>query len=518
MLGRLPLTCILLAAIYTLAGKFGLALAFVSPSATAVWPPTGIALAAVLVFGPRVWPGIFLGAFLTNEITAGTPVTSLLIAAGNTLEALVGGYLVQRFAGGRSAFHESRNIFAFVLFGGLVSTAVSATTGVTALSIFGVEDWAAYWRTWLTWWLGDASGAIVFAPVLLLWHGAPRLPWSRRAWLELSSLVIAIVVVGWIVFGVSEYPLGFLAIPLCIWAACRFGQREAATATCLLSLIAIWGSMHGAGTFGDRSMNDVLLLLQSFMAVTSIVGLTTGAAVSGQRLAEHNLRQANAELESRVDERTRGLTTALDQLRVSDARFTEAQRVANVGSWEWMLADNSEWWSDELYRICGFEPNSFRPTFESFLQLLHPDDVDIVSGFVKRASEDHQPFEFEYRIIRPDGEVRTLNARGRVVLGDNGKVTRMVGTAQDITQRKLAEGVVQRSERRLQTIIDAEPACVKLVSHDGFLLEMNRAGLAMIGATNVAEIAGRPAIDLVHPNDRGRFLQMHRQACAGSPT
>src|SRR5207237_6721703 len=205
-------------------------------------------------------------------------------------------------------------------------------------------------------------------------------------------------------------------------------------------------------------------------------------------------------------------------VRVSDARFTEAQRVANVGSWEWMLADNSEWWSDELYRICGFEPNSFRPTFESFLQLLHPDDVDIVSGFVKRASEDHQPFEFEYRIIRPDGEVRTLNARGRVVLGDNGKVTRMVGTAQDITQRKLAEGVVQRSERRLQTIIDAEPACVKLVSHDGFLLEMNRAGLAMIGATNVAEIAGRPAIDLVHPNDRGRLLQIHRQACAGSPT
>ncbi|MET0214109.1 MAG: MASE1 domain-containing protein, partial [Vicinamibacterales bacterium] len=118
MVSRPSSVWIPLAAIYTLAGKLGLALAFVNASATAVWPPTGIALAAVLVFGPRVWPGIFLGAFPTKETTAGSVVTSLLIASGNTLEALVGAYLVNRFAGGRLAFENGRDIFRFVLLAG----------------------------------------------------------------------------------------------------------------------------------------------------------------------------------------------------------------------------------------------------------------------------------------------------------------------------------------------------------------------------------------------------------------
>jgi integral membrane sensor domain MASE1 len=259
MLSRRSSVWIPLAAIYTLAGKLGLALAFVNPSATAVWPPTGIALAAVLIFGPRVWPGIFLGAFLTNETTAGSAVTSLLIASGNTLEALVG-------------------------------------IGVTTLSLSGLSEWSAYRPTWLTWRLGDASGAIIVAPALLLWAANHRMRWSREQWTELYALVAALVVVGWFVFVVSEYPLGFLCIPICVWAAGRFGQREDATVTCLLSLIALWGTVHGFGTFGRESVNDALLLIQAFLAVTSVIGLIVGAAVSGRTTAEENLRRAYAEL------------------------------------------------------------------------------------------------------------------------------------------------------------------------------------------------------------------------------
>ena len=296
MLSRRSSVWIPLAAIYTLAGKLGLALAFVNASATAVWPPTGIALAAVLVFGPRVWPGIFLGAFLTNETTAGSPVTSLLIASGNTLEALVGAYLVNRFAGGRLAFENGRDIFRFVLLAGFVGTSVSATIGVTTLSLSGLSEWSAYRPTWLTWWLGDASGAIIVAPALLLWAANHRMRWSREQRSELFALVAALVVVGWMVFVVSEYPLGFLCIPICIWAAARFGQREAATVMCLLSLIALWGTVHGFGTFGRESVNDALLLIQAFLAVTSVIGLIVGAASSGRNVAEENLRRAYAEL------------------------------------------------------------------------------------------------------------------------------------------------------------------------------------------------------------------------------
>jgi signal transduction histidine kinase len=296
MLSRPSSVWIPLAAIYTLAGKLGLALAFVNASATAVWPPTGIALAAVLVFGPRVWPGIFLGAFLTNETTAGSVVTSLLIASGNTLEALVGAYLVNRFAGGRLAFENGRSIFRFVLLAGFVGTSVSATIGVTTLSLSGLSEWSAYRSTWLTWWLGDASGAIIVTPALLLWTANHHMRWSREQLRELVALVVASVVVGWLVFVVSEYPLGFLCIPICVWAAGRFGQREAATVTCLLSLIALWGTVHGFGTFARDSVNDALLLIQAFLAVTSVIGLIVGAAMSGRNMAEESLRRAYAEL------------------------------------------------------------------------------------------------------------------------------------------------------------------------------------------------------------------------------
>src|SRR5688572_9207528 len=125
---------------YTAAGKLGLALAFVNASATAVWPPTGIAIAAILLGGLRAWPGIFLGAFFVNHATAGTHATSLAIATGNTLEALTAGWLLIRFAGGRAALLRGTGIFLFVLLAGLLSTTISATTGICSLVLGGLAQ------------------------------------------------------------------------------------------------------------------------------------------------------------------------------------------------------------------------------------------------------------------------------------------------------------------------------------------------------------------------------------------
>src|SRR5437867_11390831 len=160
---------VVLAAAYFVAGKLGLMLAFVHSSVPAVWPPTGIALAAFLVLGYRVWPGILLGAFLVNAATAGSIASSLGIAVGNTLEGLLGAYLVNRFASGRNAFDRATDTFKFAVLAGMVSTVVSATCGVTSLALFGLADWARYGPIWLTWWLGDAAGAILVAPLLVLW-------------------------------------------------------------------------------------------------------------------------------------------------------------------------------------------------------------------------------------------------------------------------------------------------------------------------------------------------------------
>ena len=511
-------TQLFVAGTYVLAGKLGLSLALLNSSATAVWPPTGIALAAALILGPRrAWPAIFVGAFVLNQITAGSAWTSLAIACGNTAEALLGAYLVNRFAGGRDGLSRVRNLLVFTVLAGLLSTTVSATVGVTALYLGGYATAAAYLPIWTTWWLGDAVGAMLVAPAILLWHASPRPHWSQHQRIEIALLAFMTVLVGWTVFVRLNHPLTFLCIPVCVWAGMRFGQREASTMACALSAIAVWGTLHGRGALASVSLNAELLVLQAFVVTAGLIGLLVGATVWESTRVAAETRRLNDELERHVQVRTAELQEAYDQLVTSDARVKEAQELAHVGSWEWNVGDRSGWWSEELRRICGADPESFGPDYDACMALSPADDWVTVTHVVQKALADCLPFQCEHRIVRPDGEMRVMHSFGRVIVDDAGLVVQMIGASQDITARKAAEEIVGRSERRLQTIIDAQPACVKLVSFAGILMDMNRAGLEMVGADDLSQVKGRPILDLVHQDDRSRYLEMHGAASSGSP-
>jgi diguanylate cyclase (GGDEF)-like protein len=286
----------MLAAAYFITGKLGLQLAFVNESATAVWPPTGIALAALVLFGYGLWPAILVGAFLVNFTTTGAVATSVAIAVGNTLEALAGAYLVNRFAQGRRAFDRARDIFTFTLLAGLASTTLSATIGVTAISLAGFARWADYGIVWLTWWLGDAAGTLVVAPAVLLWGKGPRLNWDRTQMIEAVALLLCVIVVTLAAFGgvfpaLKNYPLEFLCVPFFVWVAFRFGPRETATAILVLGVIAMWGTLHGLGPFVRGSRSESVLLLQAYMVVTSVTTLALAALVAERRQVEERLRQ-----------------------------------------------------------------------------------------------------------------------------------------------------------------------------------------------------------------------------------
>ena len=418
---------VVLALVYVVAGKAGLALALVNPSATAVWPPAGIALAAALILGPRrVWPPILAGAFIVNYVTALPWPVALVVASGNTMEALLGAYLVNRFAGGRAGFSRTENLVQFGVLAVLLSTAVGATIGVTTLYLTGHAASFMYRSTWTTWWLGDAAGALLVAPAVLLWHAAPRPQWSRQQRIEILALAIVTVLVPWIVFGRLAYPLLFLCILVCGWAGLRFGQREASTAACVLSAMAVWGTVRGHGPLATATLNTELLLLQAFMASTAIVGLVVGGSVWESKRMELEAHRVNEGLEQTITARTAELQAAYDQMK-------EAQHVARVGSWRWTAADRGVWWSEELYRICGADPETFSP---SIVDLLHPDDRARVLASVQQTLDDHRPFDIENRLIRLDGELRIIHSRGRVVVDESNQVVRMVGTAQDITERK----------------------------------------------------------------------------------
>ena len=237
-----------LVVLYFAAGKLGLHFAFLHSSASAVWPPTGIALAAVLMLGYRAAPAVFVGAFLVNVTTTGSAMSSLGIALGNMLEAIAGGYLVTRFAGGRSTLNRAGDIVRFTLLAGLAATSISATIGMLTLIATGYAEWIQFRAIWLTWWLGDAAGALIVTPVLLLWGTTRSLgPLAERP-AESILLLLVIVATGALVFmypGLNAYPLPFLCIPPLIWAAFRFGQREVATGVAILSALAAWATVRG---------------------------------------------------------------------------------------------------------------------------------------------------------------------------------------------------------------------------------------------------------------------------------
>src|SRR5213596_2217054 len=352
--------------VYFIAGKLGLSLAFLHASASPVWPPAGIALAVLLLLGYRIWPAIFVGAFLVNATTAGNVATSLAIAAGNTLEAVCGAWLVNRFAGGTSVFDRPQGVFKFAL-AAVVSTIVSPFFGVTSLALGGFADWANYSAIWLTWWLGDATGDLLIAPLIILWSVASKRRWNRSQAVEVGVLLLLLFVLseavfgGWLTISARNYPVAFICGPVVIWTAFRFTQRETATGIFILSAIAIWGTLHDFGPFVGETENQSLLGLQSWTAVLTITAMALSAGMAERRRAEVALRE-------------------------SEARMKLATDAANLGLWLWNIRDDELWVSEKWKRLFGFA-ESEPVSFGQLLQIVHLEDRERMKQRVQEMLE-----------------------------------------------------------------------------------------------------------------------------------
>jgi signal transduction histidine kinase len=293
----------LVTVVYFIVGKLALTLASLNASASAVWPPSGIALAVLLLFGYRVWPAIFLGAFLVNFTTAGNFPTSLGIAVGNTLEALGGAWLVYRFAGGARVFDRAQGVFKFAL-AAILSTLISPMIGLTGLALAGFADWNNYSAIWMTWWLGDIAGDLVVAPLILLWSVEPRWHFNRKETLEAGALLVLLVILaetvfgGWFPIWARNYPIAFICGPLIIWTAFRFSQRETATGIFILAAIALWGTLHGYGPFVMETDNQSLLILQGWAGVLTLTSMTLAAAMAERRRAEAVIEEQKSVVEA----------------------------------------------------------------------------------------------------------------------------------------------------------------------------------------------------------------------------
>src|SRR5207237_3735514 len=408
--------------VYFLAGKLGLAYAIVHANATPVWPPTGIALAAVLLLGRGVWPAIFAGAFFVNLTTAGSVLSSLGIAAGNTLEALGGAFLVERFAGGAAAFERAQDIFQCVALAGLGSTTVSATIGVTTLALTGNARWADFAPIWVTWWLGDAAGDVVVVPFLLLAF-RPRPPGvgARDRPVEALLLVAATTLTALIVFrdlmpSLAHYPLTYLCVPPLLWSAFRFGPRLTSALLVLLAAVSVGGTSQGFGTLAVVSSNVALVLLQVFLGTMAVTSLAIAALVWDAKGVERVLRER-------------------------DERLRLALEAGGLGTWEWTLTTGRITWSPSLEAIHGLPLGTFRGTLEAFEAAVDPEDRERVRTSVRAALERGED-RTEYRVVRPDGGVRWIEARAVAFYDGDGRPERLVGVCVDVTEEKRADARV----------------------------------------------------------------------------
>ena len=420
-----------LAAVYYATARLGLRYATVGQTISLVWPPTGLAIAGLVILGRRAWPGVAVGAFLANVSTPVPIAVAAAIAAGNTLEALVAATLLTRAAGPRPQLEIMGTVRALVLAAVPFGALVSALVGVAALTVAGSLPQAGIPPAIAVWWTGDLLGALVVAPLLLAWILHPPPPHAARRVLEVALLCLGTVLAAELSLGHRvpvpaffrgvNYP--YLLFPFVVWAALRFGSRGATLMTFTVAVIAVWRTVQGGGPFITTTGGGTLFGVACYLGVVAVTGLVLAAAASRER------------------------DTASEELRRRDEQLHIALEAARMGVWHWSAVDNRLTWDEPLRRMYAVRPDERIERYEDFVGRVHPDDRELVESSVRRAlATGDGRLDYEFRIVLPDGRVRWIADQGRTILGKSG-VIGMTGTCQDVTDRHNAEEQLRLAHR-----------------------------------------------------------------------
>jgi PAS domain S-box-containing protein len=471
-LAKYALELLVIGAGYFALTKFDLTLAAIHPSIP-ISLAAGFALAAVLLRGLRIWPAIFAAAFAAvapaeiADATLADAILKLSIAAGNALEAVVGGYLINVWSHGVRAFETPAGVAKFALVGLAPSTMLGATIGVGGMCVAGYAAWAGFAGLWVTWWLRDAIGALVLAPTIVLWAIGDFRTVNRDQGLRDQGLrdqglfdqglfgrqlasgtaFLAASVVGFLAFSpllepaVNRGALGILAVSPLLWAALRCSQRDTAACTLILAGFATWGAGAGSGPFAttlyESFLNESFLTPILFLISSSILGLVLSADIAQRQRGKDRLR--------RQEQNLRALLSHAD-MGIAQIDTTGRFKLVNT-------------------RYCDIVRRPAPELLQSRIQdLIDPDDLSRMLGLLGHAIHTGESFVIETRTVLSDGTRPWVRSTVAAILDQSGAVHYLVAVAEDVTARRDAEENLMRENRNLLNTVRERTATVKKAS------------------------------------------------------
>ena len=482
------------AALYALLAKVVLTLFAANGVVSIVWPPSGLALAVLLIGGKRYFPGVFLGALIANAMTGLAWGVAAAIAMGNTLEALLGAWLLTRDGRFDSDIRALGDYLRLVVLGGFVACGVAALNGSTTLLVSGFIASGAYFQNLLNWWMGDALGVVLITPLILAWRRMPD------GWLEpkrmaeamllfaLAFLAGQIIFLGWFIGAdvlLKEVAKGYWIFLFVTLLAVRLGTGAVVIALAMAAIQALWGASLGVGFFAGDMAKTGLINFWFFIVTLSVVGMALATYFTERKRME-------------------------DVLRESEENLNRAQAVGQIGSWFLDIPANRLEWSAETHRMFGI-PQRQAIEMKTFDAAIHPDDRDLVLKAWGEAMAG-APYDVEHRIV-VGGQTRWVRERARIERDAKGHPLTGIGTVQDVTERKQAEVALHESENKYRVLVEETSDWVWELNENGVFTFSSPQAREITGY-ELEEIVGKTPFDFMRPEEAKRVVEFFRATSA----
>jgi PAS domain S-box-containing protein len=482
---------VVLIALYFVGGLVGKQTTFLSGGVALVWPPAGIALAAILLFGYRFWPGVALGAVLFS-FTDGTPFGffTLGTAIGNTMGAVVCAYLLKQIIAFDNAMERTRDVTGYIGLACFLGTTVNAAFNVVSLAYSGKVKWDDLFSTTLVWWVPNALAGLVVAPFIITWATPSATRWTAK--LIAEAVICGAGLVGgtlisfnsWFVYGIQNYPLAYLPFPFLVWGALRFGQRGATAGTLLVSALAIYSLVRGTGPFVTNTEKDSLMLIGSYIGILAVTNMLLAAAAAERRAAERAVSESERRFRAVVEDQT-------DLI----CRFKPDGLLTFVNE-----------------AFCRFHGKCSDELFgTNFFQTLSKEDAAVPLSYINSLPPDEPVVSFDHRLHSPDNQVVWHQYRVRRLFEKKGDTREFQAVIQDITQRKQSEQALRASEEKYRSLIDNIPDVVWTSNSNRDLIYISGNAVKVLGYDSKELLGGQLWLDRIHPEDAPQVGQAYQK-------